>query len=102
MEPEHGREEDRRRGRSSPRDHLRPRHAHDVLGLPWFVLVTTGSPGKMTLVLAVEIPPMAILGIPSGALVQRLGSRTTMLVSDLARAPILAGRSLSVELGRRV
>jgi predicted MFS family arabinose efflux permease len=60
------------------------------LALPWFVLVTTGSPSKMTLVLAAEILPMAILGIPSGAVVQRLGSRTTMLVSDLARAPILA------------
>lgn len=60
------------------------------LALPWFVLVTTGSPGKMSLVLAAEILPMAILGIPSGAVVQRLGSRTTMLVADLARAPILA------------
>jgi predicted MFS family arabinose efflux permease len=60
------------------------------LALPWFVLVTTGSPGKMSLVLAAEILPMAILGIPSGTLVQRLGSRLTMLVADFARAPILA------------
>ena len=60
------------------------------LALPWFVLVTTGSPGKMSLVLAAEIAPMAILGIPSGTLVQRLGARTTMLVADVARAPILA------------
>ena len=59
------------------------------LALPWFVLVTTGSPGKMSVVLAAEILPMAILGIPSGSLVQRLGSRTTMLVADFARAPIL-------------
>jgi MFS family permease len=60
------------------------------LALPWFVLVTTGSPGKMTLVLAAEIAPMAVLGIPSGTVVERLGSRTTMLVADFARAPILA------------
>jgi MFS family permease len=60
------------------------------LALPWFVLVTTGSPGKMSLVLAAEILPMAILGIPSGTVVQRLGSRTTMLIADFARAPILA------------
>ncbi len=59
------------------------------LALPWFVLVTTGSPGKMSLVLAAEILPMALLGVPSGVVVQRLGSRTTMLVSDLGRAPIL-------------
>ena len=60
------------------------------LALPWFVLVTTGSPSKMSLVLAAEILPMAILGVPSGALVQRLGARTTMLMADFARAPILA------------
>ena len=60
------------------------------LALPWFVLVTTGSPGKMSLVLAAELVPMAILGIPSGTLVQRLGSRNTMLIADFARAPLLA------------
>ena len=60
------------------------------LALPWFVLVTTGSPSKMALVLAVEIAPMAILGIPSGMAVERLGARTTMLVCDAARIPLLA------------
>jgi predicted MFS family arabinose efflux permease len=60
------------------------------LALPWFVLVTTGSPGKMSLVLAAEILPMALLGIPSGAVVERLGGRTTMLVCDLGRAPVMA------------
>lgn len=33
---------------------------------------------------------MAILGIPSGVIVQRIGARSTMLLSDFARAPILA------------
>jgi len=69
------------------------------LALPWFVLVTTGSPGKMTLVLAAEIAPMAILGIPSGALVQRIGSRNTMLIADFARAPILASIPLLYAAG---
>ncbi|HXG75552.1 MAG TPA: MFS transporter [Gaiellaceae bacterium] len=69
------------------------------LALPWFVLVTTGSPGKMSLVLAAELAPMAILGIPSGALVQRLGARTTMLLADAARAPILASIPLLHALG---
>jgi MFS family permease len=69
------------------------------LALPWFVLVTTGSPGKMSLVLAAEILPMAILGIPSGTVVQRLGSRTTMLISDFARAPILASIPLLYSAG---
>ena len=69
------------------------------LALPWFVLVTTGSPGKMSLVLAAEILPMAILGIPSGTVVQRLGARTTMLVADFARAPILASIPLLYSAG---
>ena len=69
------------------------------LALPWFVLVTTGSPGKMTLVLAAELVPMALLGIPSGTLVQRLGSRTTMLLSDAARAPLLAAIPLLYAAG---
>ena len=60
------------------------------LALPWFVLVTTGSASKMTLVLAAEIAPMAVFGIPSGMVVERLGARTTMLVCDAARIPLLA------------
>ncbi len=66
------------------------------LALPWFVLVTTGSPAKMSVVLAVEILPMALLGIPSGTVVERLGGRTTMLVCDAARAPLLAVDSAAV------
>jgi MFS family permease len=69
------------------------------LALPWFVLVTTGSPSKMTLVLAVEILPMAILGIPSGTVVERLGARTTMLVCDAARIPLLASVPLLYSAG---
>jgi MFS family permease len=60
------------------------------LALPWFVLVTTGSATKMTVVLAVEMIPMALFGVPSGSLVQRYGGRTIMLISDLARVPLLA------------
>jgi len=59
------------------------------VALPWFVLVTTGSVTKMSYVLAAEIAPMAIFGIPSGSLVARLGGRRTMLVSDLLRAPLM-------------
>ena len=44
----------------------------------------------MGLVFAVELLPVALLGIPSGAVVQRLGARTSMLVADLARAPLIA------------
>jgi MFS family permease len=60
------------------------------LALPWFVLQTTGSPTRMGVVLAVEILPIGILGIPSGTVVTRWGARRTMIVSDAARAPLLA------------
>jgi len=33
-----------------------------ALALPWFVLITTGSPTKMGLVFAAELVPMALLG----------------------------------------
>ncbi len=59
------------------------------LALPWFVLTTTGSTSKMTLVLAAEILPTVLLGIPSGTVVARLGARTTMLLCDLMRAPLM-------------
>ena len=64
------------------------------LALPWFVLVTTGSAAKMTVVLAVELAPMALFGILSGTVVERLGGRTTMLICDAARAPLLASLPL--------
>jgi MFS family permease len=59
------------------------------LALPWFVLVTTGSAARMGIVLAVQLLPVALLGIPSGTLVGKLGARRTMLVSDAARAPLM-------------
>jgi len=59
------------------------------LALPWFVLETTGSATRMGIVLAVELLPVALLGIPSGTVVTKLGARNTMLVGDLCRAPIL-------------
>jgi MFS family permease len=60
------------------------------LALPWFVLVTTGSPARMGVVLAVELLPVALFGIPSGTVVGRLGARRTMVISDAARVPLMA------------
>jgi MFS family permease len=59
------------------------------LALPWFVLETTGSATRMGIVLAVELLPVALLGIPSGTVVSKLGARNTMVVGDLCRAPLL-------------
>ena len=70
-----------------------------ALALPWFVLVTTGSATKMGLVFAAELLPVAVLGIPSGAVVQKLGARSSMLLADLVRAPLVALVPLLHELG---
>jgi MFS family permease len=59
------------------------------LALPWFVLTTTGSPAKMGWVLAAELAPVALLGLPSGSLVNRLGAYRTMLGCDAARAALV-------------
>ena len=59
------------------------------LALPWFVLVTTGSPTRMTFVLAAEVIGLGLVGLPSGKLLQRLGARRTMLVADAFRAPLM-------------
>jgi MFS family permease len=63
--------------------------AMTFVALPWFVLETTGSATKMSVVLAAEILPMALFGIPSGSAVARLGARLSMLVSDAVRAPLI-------------
>lgn len=60
------------------------------VALPWFVLSSTGSATRMGIVFAAGLLPVALLGIPSGHAVQRLGARRTMDISNLARVPLLA------------
>ena len=69
------------------------------LALPWFVLVTTGSAARMSIVLATELLPVALLGIPSGAVISKIGARKTMIVGDAARAPLMLAIPLLHEAG---
>ena len=69
------------------------------LALPWFVLTTTGSTTRMGIVLAAELLPIALLGIPSGTVVTRLGAVKAMLVCDLARIPLMVSIPLLYEAG---
>ncbi|MGZ6727417.1 MAG: MFS transporter [Gaiellaceae bacterium] len=59
------------------------------LALPWFVLVTTGSATKTSLVMASELGGLALLGLPAGRLLGRLGARRTMILCDASRAPLM-------------
>ena len=61
-----------------------------MIALPWFVLTTTGSAGRMAIVLAVESASLAVFGFLSGNLAARLGPRRTMLIADAVRAPLVA------------
>jgi predicted MFS family arabinose efflux permease len=58
------------------------------VALPWFVLTTTHSPGKMTLVLLIESLGLILFGLPGGTLLEKLGSRRTMILADGIRAPL--------------
>jgi len=70
-----------------------------TVALPWFVLVTTGSPARMGLTMGAELLANAIAGLPGGQLAAWLGARRTMLVSDLARAPLVGAIPLLHRLG---
>ena len=59
------------------------------VALPWFVLTTSGSAARMTLVMATEAAAVALGGF-AGGLATRLGARRTMLICDGARAPLMA------------
>jgi MFS family permease len=59
--------------------------------LPWFVLVTTHSPERMTFVMLAEVVGLGLAGLPAGGVLERLGARTTMLTADAIRAPLMLG-----------
>src|SRR5262252_8880233 len=61
-----------------------------AVALPWFVLVSTGSPTRMGAVLAAEFVGMSVLGLWGGRAATLLGSWRMMLASDLARAVLIA------------
>lgn len=60
------------------------------LALPWFVLVTTGSPARMGIVLATQMAAMALAGIPGGSLATKVGASRMMLLGNLSGAVFIA------------
>jgi MFS family permease len=63
--------------------------AMSLVALPWFVLVTTGSPARTSLVMAAAAAGFTVCGIPGGWVANRLGARRYMLASNLVRAPLI-------------
>ena len=61
-----------------------------LLAVPWFVLVTTGSPALTGLAVFFNFLPAVLAAFFGGVVVDRLGFRTTSVIADLASAAAVA------------
>jgi len=60
------------------------------LAIPWYVLVTTGSPALTGLAVFFNFVPIVLAAFFGGVIVDRLGFRTTSVFADLASAAAVA------------
>ena len=60
-----------------------------AIAIPWFVLVSTGSPVKMGLVAAAETLPLVISKAFGGPLIDRLGGRLVSVGADICSAVVV-------------
>jgi MFS family permease len=65
-------------------------NAVSQLAIPWYVLITTGSPTLTGLAVFFNVLPVVLAGFFGGVVVDRLGFRTTSVVADLASAGAVA------------
>ncbi|MER5207706.1 MFS transporter [Streptomyces sp. NPDC002825] len=54
-----------------------------LIGVPWFALETTGSPGKAGLVAFCAAVPVVLSAVAGGPVIDRLGRRRVSITSDL-------------------
>lgn len=59
------------------------------VALPWFVLTTSGSATRMSVVIAFEAVGLALTSLLGVRLLNRLGARRTMLLCDASRGPLM-------------
>jgi hypothetical protein len=71
-----------------------------AVALPWFVLVTTGSPARMGIVLAAEFVGLSLLGLVGARVATAVGPRRLMLGADLSRGALIAAIPVLSWLGR--
>jgi len=60
------------------------------LAIPWYVLITTGSPALTGLAVFFNFVPAVLAAFFGGVIVDRLGFRTTSVIADLASAAAVA------------
>jgi predicted MFS family arabinose efflux permease len=70
-----------------------------AVALPWFVLVSTGSPTRTGLTLAAEYAGLTLLGLFGARLAGAWGPRRLMLTADASRAILIAVIPLLAWLG---
>ncbi|TDU91116.1 putative MFS family arabinose efflux permease [Kribbella voronezhensis] len=61
-----------------------------AIAIPWFVLVSTGSPMKTGLVAFVEMTPLVLCKAFGGPLIDRIGGRRISVTADVASAGVVA------------
>ncbi|MFJ5710275.1 MFS transporter [Streptomyces sp. NPDC093105] len=61
-----------------------------LIGVPWFALETTGSPGKAGFVAFCAALPVVLSAVAGGPVVDRIGRRRVAIASDLVCAVALA------------
>jgi MFS family permease len=69
------------------------------LALPLLVLALTGSPVQAGLIGAAQSVPFIILGLPAGALLDRLNRKRVMIVCDVARFVAFGSVPLALAVG---
>ncbi|MFE2556858.1 MFS transporter [Streptomyces sp. NPDC059352] len=70
-----------------------------LIGVPWFALETTGSPGKAGLVAFCAAVPVVLAAIAGGPVIDRLGRRRVGIASDLICGLALAAIPLLHQSG---
>lgn len=71
-----------------------------LIGVPWFVLQTTGSPGKAGLVAMCATAPVVVSALVGGPVIDRVGRRRVSVLSDLVCALAIAAIPLLHHAGR--
>ncbi|OKK07606.1 MFS transporter permease [Streptomyces sp. CB03234] len=71
-----------------------------LIGVPWFALQTTGSPGKAGLVAFCATLPVVVSAIVGGPVIDRVGRRRVSIASDVVCALALAAIPLLHYAGR--
>ncbi|RST11859.1 MFS transporter [Streptomyces sp. WAC05374] len=75
-------------------------NALTLIGVPWFALQTTGSPGKAGLVAFCATLPVVVSALAGGPVIDRIGRRRVSIGSDLVCALALAAIPLLHHAGR--